>query len=44
MAWELTIHKSEGLALTMSTIDIHNIERQGLTFMGMLHTTTLEGL
>ena len=29
MAWELTIHKSQGLTLTRSTIDIGNTERQG---------------
>ena len=43
MAWALTIHKSQGLTLIRSTIDIGNIERQGLTFKAMSHTTTLEG-
>jgi hypothetical protein len=44
MAWTLTIHKSEGMTLTRSTIDIGNIERQGLTFMEMSCTTTIEGM
>ena len=44
MAWALTIHKSQGLALTRSTIDIGNIERQGLTFTTMSRTTTLQGM
>ena len=43
MDWALTIHKSQGLTLIRSTIDIGNIERQGLTFKAMSHTTTLEG-
>ena len=44
MARELTIHKSQGLTLTRSTIDIGNIERQGLTFTAMSRTTTLQGM
>jgi ATP-dependent DNA helicase PIF1 len=44
MAWALTIHKSQGMTLTRSTIDIGNIERQGLTFTTMSHTTTIEGM
>ena len=32
MAWALTIHKSQGLTLTTSTIDIGNNEHQVLTF------------
>ena len=32
MAWALTIHKSQGLTLQRATIDIGNIDRQGLTF------------
>ena len=32
MAWALTIHKSQGMTLTRSTIDIGHIEHQGLTF------------
>jgi hypothetical protein len=44
MAWELTIHKYQGMTLTMSTIDIGNTECQGLTFMTMSHTTTIEGM
>ena len=44
MAWALTIHKSQGLTLTRSTMDIGNIERQGLTFTFMSQTTTLQGM
>lgn len=44
MAWALTIHKSQGMTLTRSTIDIGNIERQGFTFTIMSHTTTIEGM
>ena len=32
MAWGLTIHKSQGMTLQKATIDIGNIDRQGLTF------------
>ena len=32
MAWALTIHKSQWLTLTRSSIDIGNTEHQGLTF------------
>ena len=32
MAWGLTIHKSQGMTLKNVTIDIGNIDRQGLTF------------
>ena len=42
MDWALNIHKSQGLTLTRSTIDIGNNERQGLTFIKMPHTTTLD--
>ena len=44
MAWALNIHKSQGLTLTRSTIDISNTECQGLTFTAMSRTTTLEGM
>jgi len=44
MAWALTIHKSQGMTLTRSTIDIGHIERQGLTFTTMSHTSTIEGM
>ena len=44
MAWALTIHKSQGLTLTRSTIDIGNTERQGLTFTSISRTTTLQGM
>ena len=32
MAWGLTIHKAQGMTLKNVTIDIGNIDRQGLTF------------
>ena len=44
MAWALTIHKSQGLTLTRSTIDIGNTECQGLAFTTMSRTTTLQGM
>ena len=44
MAWALTIHKSQGFTLTRSTIDIGNNARQGLTFIAMSRTTTLQGM
>ena len=44
MVWALTIHKSQGMTLTRYTIDIGHIERQGLTFTAMSHTTTIEGM
>ena len=44
MAWELTIHKSQGLTLTRSTIDIGNNEHQGSTFTKIPQTTTLKGM
>ena len=33
MAWGLTIHKAQGMTLQKKTIDIGNVDRQGLTFM-----------
>ena len=44
IAWALTIHKSQGLTLTRSTIDISNNEHQELTFVVMPHTAALEGI
>ena len=44
MAWALTIQKSQGLTLTRLTIDIGNNERQGLNFIVMPCTATLEGM
>ena len=32
MAWGLTIHKAQGMTLQKATIDIGNVDRQGLTF------------
>ena len=44
IAWELTIHKSQGLTLTRSTIDIGNTKHQGFTFTEMSQMTTLQGM
>ena len=44
IAWELTIHKKQGLILTRSTIEIGNNECQRLTFIPMSCTATLEGM
>ena len=41
IAWELTIHKNQGLTLTRSTIEIGNNECQGLTFIAMSCTIVL---
>ena len=42
--WALTIHKSQGLTLTRSTIDIGNTKHQGFTFTEMPQMTTLQGM
>ena len=44
MTEAITIHKSQGLTLTRSPIDNGNIERQGLSFIAMSRTTTLQGM
>ena len=44
MAWALTIHKSQGMTLQNVTIDIGNIDRQGLTFTAISRVTSLSGL
>ena len=44
MAWALTIHKSQGLTLDRATIDIENIEQQGLTFTTISRVKSLDGL
>ena len=44
MAWDLTIHKSQGLTLEKTTIDIGNVERQGLTFTGISRVKSIDGL
>ena len=35
MEWGLTIHKSQGMTLQNVTIDIGNIDKQGLTFIAI---------
>ena len=44
MDWALNIHKSQGLTLTRSTIDIGNTKHQGFTFTEMPQMTTLQGM
>ena len=42
IAWELIIHKNQGLTLTRSTIEIGNNECQGLIFIAMPCAAPLE--
>ena len=44
MAWDLTIHKSQGLTLQRETIDIGIAERQGLTFTAISRVKSIDGL
>jgi ATP-dependent exoDNAse (exonuclease V) alpha subunit len=44
MSWALTIHKSQGLTLQKTTIDIGSTERQGLTFTVISRVKSLENL
>ena len=44
MAWGLTIHKAQGMTLQNVTIDIGNIDRQGLTFTVISRVTSLSCL
>ena len=44
MAWALTIHKSKGLTLERTTIDIGNAKRQGFTFTRISKVKYLDGL
>lgn len=44
MAWALTIHKSQGLTLEKATIDIDNVDRQGLTFTAISRVRALASL
>ena len=44
MDLDLTIHKSQGITLPKSTIDIGLIERQGLTFTTISIFHSLQGL
>ena len=44
MAWGLTIHKDQGMTLQNVTIDIGNIDRQGLTFTAISRVTSLSDL
>ena len=44
MAWALTIHKSQGMTLDKATIDIGNIDRQGLTFTAVSRVRSLNDL
>lgn len=44
MSWALTIHKSQGLTLQKTTIDIGTTERQGLTFIAISRVKSLDNL
>jgi hypothetical protein len=44
MAWELTIHKLQGMALPKATIDIGNFECQGLNFIAISRVPSLNEL
>ena len=44
MAWGLTIHKAQGMTLQNATIDIGNIDRQGLTFTAISRVKYLPNL
>ena len=44
MAWGLTIHKAQGMTLKNVTIDIGNIDRQGLTITAISRVTSISGL
>ena len=44
MAWGLTIHKSQGMTLPKSIIDIHLTERQGLAFKTISRVPSLQDL
>ncbi|XP_057822400.1 uncharacterized protein LOC131034820 [Cryptomeria japonica] len=44
MAWALTIHKSQGLTLQRATIDIGNIDQQGMTFTAISRVRDLTSL
>ena len=44
MAWGLTIHKAQGMTLQNATIDIGNIDKQGLTFTTISRVKSLLGL
>ena len=44
MAWGLTIHKAQGMTLQNVTIDIGNIDRQGITFTAISRVSSLLGL
>ena len=44
MAWGLTIRKAHGMTLQNETIDIGNIDRQGLTFTAISRVKSMSGL
>ena len=44
MAWGLTIHKAQGMTLKNVTIDIGNLDRQGLRFTTISRVTSILGL
>eukprot|EP01018_Ginkgo_biloba_P040472 Gb_22018 [translate_table: standard] len=44
LAWALTIHKSQGLTLNQATVDIRNVERQGMVFTTISHVRDIKSL
>ena len=44
MEWGLTIHKAQGMTIQNATMDIGNIDRQGLTFTAISRVKSLLGL
>ena len=44
IVWAVTIQKSQGLTLEKVTIDIGNVERQGLTSRGISRVKSRDGL
>jgi len=44
MAWDLAIHKSQGLTIDKVTIDIGTSVRQGLTFTTISRVKSIDGL
>ena len=44
MEWGLTIHKAQGMTLQNETIDIENVDKQGLRFTAISRVKSLSGL
>eukprot|EP01018_Ginkgo_biloba_P038592 Gb_30228 [translate_table: standard] len=44
LAWALIIHKSQGLTLNQATVDIGNVERQGMVFTAISRVRDIKSL